>query len=184
MALATSRMCQFFRLTTPFYWGLCRQVNSRRIPFCRRYVVKASYMSIGCLFDFRFELLKVWEHFTLLPNREDPGVPREVDDKCDVVPASTEGCHLGWSPHIWIYYIYVSREWTFDLLFFLGRWGNLPFQWSNLRDWTGLACLADHILRYNWNMQNVLDVRWLRSLPNETLLTCRIGCAVSSPISA
>ena len=42
IALATSSICRFFRSTTPFFWGVWRQVNSHRIPSCWRYVVKAS----------------------------------------------------------------------------------------------------------------------------------------------
>ena len=42
MAIATSRMYPFLRSAASFYCGFCWQVNSRRIPSWRRYVVNAS----------------------------------------------------------------------------------------------------------------------------------------------
>ena len=42
MARATSRMCRFLRSATQFCCGVCRQVNSHRIPSLRRYAVKLS----------------------------------------------------------------------------------------------------------------------------------------------
>ena len=52
-------------------------------------------MLIGCLFEFTFECLEVFEHFTLLPYKEDPSVHGEVFDERDVVLASTEGFCFG-----------------------------------------------------------------------------------------
>ena len=57
-------------------------------------------MLTGYLSDFVFEPLEVFEHFTLLPHRVDPGVPGEVVDECEIVAAIFECCGLGWSPHI------------------------------------------------------------------------------------
>ena len=66
---------------------------------------KAPYMLTCCLFDFVFEFLEVWEHFTLLPHMKDLGVPREVVNEHHIVSATTECCRLGWAPCIWMYYI-------------------------------------------------------------------------------
>ena len=66
---------------------------------------KAPYIMISSLFDFVQEFLEMGEHFTLLPHREYPGVPREVIDKRHIVPETTKCCRLEWSPYIWIYYI-------------------------------------------------------------------------------
>ena len=62
--------------------------------------LKASDMPTGCLFNFILELLEVYEHFALLSHTVDPGMSREVVDECHVVSATTECCHLGWSPYI------------------------------------------------------------------------------------
>ena len=66
---------------------------------------KASYMTIGCLFDFILELLEVREHFALLTHGIKLDVPGEVLDEHYIVTTTTECCRLGWSPHIWMYYI-------------------------------------------------------------------------------
>ena len=71
---------------------------------------KASDMLTYGLFDFLLEFLEVSEHFSLLPRRVDPGVPREVVDERHIVPTTIECCHLGWSPHIWMYYIQVTSK--------------------------------------------------------------------------
>ena len=46
-------------------------------------------MSSCFIFGPNFEFLEVCEHFTLLPHGEDPGVPREIVDKGDVVSTSS-----------------------------------------------------------------------------------------------
>ena len=66
---------------------------------------KASYMTIGCLFNFVLELLEVWEHFTFLTHGINSSVPGEVVDEHFIISTATECCHLGWSPYIWIHNI-------------------------------------------------------------------------------
>ena len=51
---------------------------------------KAPYMTTNFLFDFVLEFLEVWEHFTLLPHGEDPGVPREVFDERYIILTTTD----------------------------------------------------------------------------------------------
>ena len=62
-------------------------------------------MSTSGFFDFALEFLEVFEHFTLMPHRVDPGVPREVVDEEHIISASTECCRLSWSPYVGMDYI-------------------------------------------------------------------------------
>ena len=69
---------------------------------------KASDMPTCGFFDFVFKPSEVSKHFIILPHRINPGMPGEVVDEHDIILATTKCCHLGWSPHIWMYYIHDS----------------------------------------------------------------------------
>ena len=65
------------------------------------------------------------EHFTLLPHREDPGVPREVVDDPHIISATTECSHLSW-PHTFEWLTLLLSKLTgctyaFNLLLSKGR---------------------------------------------------------------
>ena len=57
-------------------------------------------MPTDFFFDLGLELLEVGEHFALLLHRKDPCVVGVVVDEGDVVPTSSDGWYLSWSPYI------------------------------------------------------------------------------------
>ena len=80
------------------------------------------------LFDFLLEFLEVSEHFSLLPRRVDPGVPREVVDERDIISASAKCGYLCRPRNVGVDYIHDSfahiplyREWMSVLLPELAR---------------------------------------------------------------